>query len=149
MKILEVNSYNKLGKLFNDAGIEVSTYDGLPEGVIAAYEAYMDNELVGGVSIQKKKGEYVLFDIAIVEKRRGEKLGEELLIFAIERIKEYEAKRIYLVAKVPKFFEKYGFKYVVEDEVPPLFHCLTCDQYNVTCFPRVMKMDLGEESIHE
>ncbi len=142
MDIKEVNNYRKLGKLFKDSGIEVKTFDDLPEGVIAAYEGYIDNEFVGGVSIQKKNGEYLIYDIAVMKELRGKHIGRALLLHALNKINEFEATRVYLVAKAPKFFEKYGFCYVPDSEVPPLFNCLNCEQYNVTCFPKVMRLNM-------
>lgn len=142
MKIIEVDNYQKLGKLFKDSGIEVSTFDKSPEHVIHAYEGYEGNKLIGGVSIEHKKNEYIIFDIAVLPEYRKTYKGKELLVHALDKIKSAGANRVYLVAKVPKFFEKHGFTYVAEEDVPPLFHCLTCEQYNVTCFPKVMNLKL-------
>ncbi|NLY81776.1 MAG: GNAT family N-acetyltransferase [Clostridiales bacterium] len=142
MKIIEVDNYQKLGKLFKDAGIEVSTFDKLPEHVIYAYEGYDGNKLIGGVSIEQKKNQYILFDIAVIPEYRKKYVGKELLLHAINTIKSLDTDHVYLVAKAPKFFAKYGFKYVEDKDIPPLFHCLTCDQYNVTCFPKVMRLEI-------
>jgi N-acetylglutamate synthase-like GNAT family acetyltransferase len=142
MKIIEVENYQKLGRLFKDAGIEVSTFDKLPEHVSNAYEGYDGDKLIGGVSIEHKKNEYIIFDIAVIPEYRKKYIGKELLLHALDKIKSYDVNQVYLVAKAPKFFEKYGFTYVADEDVPPLFHCLTCEQYNVTCFPKVMKLEL-------
>ncbi|HKK96434.1 MAG TPA: GNAT family N-acetyltransferase, partial [Anaerovoracaceae bacterium] len=89
MDIKEVNNYRKLGKLFKDSGIEVKTFDDLPEGVIAAYEGYIDDEFVGGVSIQKKNGEYLIYDIAVMKELRGKHIGRALLLHALNKINEF------------------------------------------------------------
>lgn len=48
---------------------------------------------------------------------------------------------IILNAKNPVFFEKNGFVIVSREEVPidAYSYCFECPDYNVNCFPRIMK----------
>ena len=62
----------------------------------------------------------------------------------MEKIYNLEGDEIYLVAKAPKFFEKYGFTYLDADAAPDIFNCKTCDQRGVKCYPEFMKFEFEE-----
>ena len=101
--------------------------------------------LLGGISIEHKGGEFVIGDIAVREDLRGCDIGTLLIQTALKRISEMGGERIYLVAKAPKFFEKFGFTYLTPEEAPDIFNCKTCDQLNVSCHPEFMTYHYEKE----
>ena len=136
--IIEIEDYLELAKLFKENGLEVNL-NKAPEHFVTCWKALDQNsELLGGVSIEYKKGEYVIGDIAVQKKYRKSNIGSELLVTALNRIKKLGGKKVYLVAKAPKFFEKFGFDYIKAEDMPPISNCLTCEQFKVTCFPELM-----------
>ena len=50
--------------------------------------------------------------------------------------------KLMLVAKVPEFFRKYGFRESDLKTRPDISHYEGCEQRGVTCFPVVMEKDM-------
>ena len=57
-------------------------------------------------------------------------------IQAIEKALNELQKPIYTISKTDNFFLKNGFTYDTADLIGK--ECKTCDEYNITCFPKVM-----------
>ncbi len=137
--IKETGNYQELIPLFRESGLEIHVEaDGKPKGMITCWKAEVNGSLAGGVSMEEKEGHFVIGDIAVREDLRGENLGSLLLATAMERIYEEGGEEIYLVAKAPKFFEKYGFTYLTPEEAPQIFNCSDCDQRGESCYPEFM-----------
>ena len=49
-----------------------------------------------------------------------------------------------LVAKVPTFYQKLGFDIISREEATDISHCFTCEQFQVDCFPSIMRLDLSK-----
>jgi N-acetylglutamate synthase-like GNAT family acetyltransferase len=73
---------------------------------------------------------------------RGQRVGEKLLNLAKEEVASRGGKNIYLVAKAPGFFKTQGFKIVKQEEAPLFYECAHCPQFNVDCFPEIMKLEV-------
>lgn len=145
IRIKETGNYEELIPLFSASGLEIHVEaDNKPKGMITCWKAERNGQLAGGVSIEKKDGHFVIGDIAVEEGLRGENIGSLLLATAMEKIYDLEGEEIYLVAKAPKFFEKYGFTYLEEEDVPEIFNCKHCDQRGVKCYPEFMKFEFEE-----
>lgn len=145
IRIKETGNYEELIPLFSASGLEIHVEaDNKPKGMITCWKAERDGQLAGGVSIEKKGGFFVIGDIAVEETMRGENVGGLLLATAMEKIYDLEGDEIYLVAKAPKFFEKYGFTYLDAEAAPDIFNCKTCDQRGVKCYPEFMKFEFEE-----
>lgn len=145
IRIKETGNYEELIPLFSASGLEIHVEaDNKPKGMITCWKAERNGQLAGGVSIEKKDGHFVIGDIAVEEALRGENIGSLLLATAMEKIYDLEGEEIYLVAKAPKFFEKYGFTYLEEEDVPEIFNCKHCDQRGVKCYPEFMKFEFEE-----
>lgn len=143
--IKECRNYLILEDLFTASGLEFNLDEsGLqPEGFVKAFCVCNEShELIAASSIAYRKGCFILHDIAVSEAFRGLKLGEKLLEFTICEIEKLGGNLIYITAKVPKFFEKYGFEYLEESEVPDIFGCLKCKQLNISCMPEFMRKRL-------
>ena len=145
IRIKETGNYEELIPLFSASGLEIHVEaDNKPKGMITCWKAERNGQLAGGVSIEEKGGHFVIGDIAVEEAMRGENIGSLLLATAMEKIYDLEGEEIYLVAKAPKFFEKYGFTYLDAEEVPDIFNCKSCDQRGVKCYPEFMKFEFEE-----
>ena len=145
IRIKETGNYEELIPLFSASGLEIHVEaDNKPKGMITCWKAERNGQLAGGVSIEQKDGHFVIGDIAVDESVRGENIGSLLLATAMEKIYDLEGEEIYLVAKAPKFFEKYGFTYLEEADVPEIFNCKHCDQRGVNCYPEFMKFEFEE-----
>ncbi len=139
VRIIETGRYMELVPLFRESGLEIHIEGDAPPAMITCWRAEdATGSLLGGISIEHKGGEFVIGDIAVREESRKHKIGALLLKTAMERIADMGGERIYLVAKAPKFFEKFGFTYLTPEETPNIFNCKTCDQLNVSCHPEFM-----------
>lgn len=139
--IKETQNYLQFKELFISSGLEFNLDETgeKPEGFIVAYECKNSNgELVGAAAICKRAGYFVLQDIAVSDLERGKGIGEELLYKCMSKMEALGAEQIYLTAKEPKFFERYGFKYLDDNQIPDIFSCLNCKQYGSTCLPKFM-----------
>lgn len=132
--------YKSLVDLFVRSGLEISPEDPAPEGLITCFEL-MDEETdtrIGAAGIVYDKGEYVLRCVAVEEKYRGRGYGKALVDAVMEEAKKRQAKRIWLTAKVPGFYKKFGFAAVPREEAPFETKCVICPQYHNGCDSEVM-----------
>ena len=140
-EISETRNYLILEKLFKDSGLEFNLgKNGLyPWGFVKAFCCKdVDNNIIAGSSITFRKGHYILNDIAVAEEFRSMNIGESLLAVTEKEIKKLGGETIYITAKAPEFFAKYGYEYLDEKDVPDIFVCLDCKQLNITCNPKFM-----------
>ena len=146
IRIKETGDYAELIPLFRESGLEIHVdEDQKPKGMITCWKAERNGQLAGGVSIEKKEGYFVIGDIAVEASMRDENIGSLLLATAMEKIYELEGEEIFLVAKAPKFFERYGFTYLTAEEAPAIFNCSTCDQRGTSCNPEFMTFVFEED----
>lgn len=89
----------------------------------------------------KVDSNFIIEAIAVNKKYRKNGLGKKLIIESIKKVKQLEGKIIYLNSKEPLFFENLGFEYE-QGKVDFFENCLNCSEYNVTCFPKVMKYQI-------
>jgi amino-acid N-acetyltransferase len=136
--------YPKLVPFFVENDLEFSEDEPVSTDLIKGWELIrnQDQLLVGACVLAKRQGEFIIDGIAIDKELRGINAGKLLLDNAIEEVKARGGKSIYLVARAPEFFKKAGFKISPKEESPNFFECLTCPQYQVTCFPEIMKLEV-------
>ena len=70
--------------------------------------------------------------LAVDRKYRNKGYGKVLIEKAIEKLE----KPIYTISKVDEIYFKNGFIYDNADLIGK--ECKTCEEYNVTCFPKVV-----------
>lgn len=142
-KISVTEDYDKLVPFFIENQLEFSEEDPVPTDLVKCWEITDgEGKLIGGFVLAKREGEFIIDGIAIDPSYRKHKLGKNLLERGIEEALKRGAKRIYLVARAPEFFRKHGFVTLPREEAPNFFECLTCPQYNISCHPEVMKLEL-------
>lgn len=110
-------------------------------------DAHADGKdaLVAGCVLALREGRYIIDGIAVDPALRKAGLGKIL----VEKVKQEVLARggdsIYLVARAPEFFRKLGFHTIDPQNAPNFFECRQCPQYQVSCHPEVMKLDLVRE----
>ena len=105
-----------------------------------------DGALMGAAAVCRRKGCFILNDIAVEQAYRGKQIGKELLFRSLSEMRGLGASEVYITAKAPLFFEKYGFCDLDGEQVPDVFGCLSCSRYGKDCCPKFMKLTMGTES---
>ena len=146
VKITVSHNYMEMAPLFAASGLENT--DRVPEGFLEGWKALDDQDrILGACALVKRKECYILSDMAVEESLRGKDLGWRLLCKAMTRFQDMGASEVYLTAKVPEFYRKYGFHSVEPETVTHLFNCPTCNQFGKDCNPEFMKMELSGERL--
>ena len=101
-----------------------------------------DDYLVAGCVLAKREEEYIIDGIAVDKVMRKTGMGKILVDKVISEVKKLGGERIYLVARAPGFFRKLGFEAIAPSEAPNFFECKQCPQYQVSCHPEVMKLEI-------
>lgn len=147
--INETQDYESLVKLFVKNELEYSVNDEVPTDLVKLWEVRLSpqqgdtsDRLIAGCVLAMRQGEYIIDGIAVEPEYRKEKLGKELLDLAINQVKALGGRSLYLVARAPGFFRKQAFETIDREDAPNFFECFTCPQYNVSCFPEVMKLKI-------
>lgn len=140
----ETKDYEKLVPFFIENGLEFSEEEPVPTDLVKCWEITHGEEkhLAAALVLAKREGEFIIDGIAVEKLYRKLKIGKILLDKAVEETLSRGGNSIYLVARAPEFFRKYGFETVPREKAPNFFECFTCPQYGKTCHPEVMKLDL-------
>lgn len=138
--LVKTNDYKGLSEMFRANGLEIDVCEKAPEYLIQAWEMIevKSGRRVGGVALEKRSGEYVLADLAVDEEYRGKTLGIEMVNKAIDEVHLLGGDKVYLVAKIPKYYHKWNFKIMDRENAPNISKCMKCHKFNKECFPEVM-----------
>ena len=144
MKMRKTDDYEKLVRFFVENQLEFDGDEEVDTDIVECYEVVHGDEeyLAAGAVIARREGKYIIDGIAVDESYRSLKIGKILLNKVIERVKEMGGDSIYLVARAPGFFRKNGFQTVDPIHAPNFFECKQCPQYQVSCHPEVMKLEI-------
>lgn len=139
MNIIECIEHDKLIPFYIRRGIEL--IDKFENEPFLSYVIEDNENIVAAITCSKVDNTYVIEAIAVDEKYERNYIGTKLLNFMIEKLNFREEKNIILNAKKTIFFEKSGFVVIGRDEVPvdAYSYCFECLDYNVNCFPKIMK----------
>jgi amino-acid N-acetyltransferase len=145
-KLSRTNDINRLNLFFATNGLESAEEAFDDEQYIAAWTATdpETNNLVGALSLVRRKGYYIIDGIAVDQAFRKQGLGRILIDLALAEARSLKINEVYLVAKVPLFFRKLGFLEIPWPDAPPVFECTKCPQYNRDCHPEAMFISLNE-----
>ncbi|MDE6938031.1 MAG: GNAT family N-acetyltransferase [Lachnospiraceae bacterium] len=138
--------YEALVDLFVRAGLEISPEDPRPEGLITCFELLdeKDGRRIGASGLCLSRGEYVLRCVAVEEGFRGMGYGTRLVRAVMDEAEQLGAERLWLTAKVPKFYEKFGFQVTPREEAPFVTKCVECPQYHNGCESEVMVLNMNK-----
>ena len=132
--------YEALVDLFVRSRLEISPEDPCPEGLITCFEMFDDKSgrRIGASGLCCDHGEYVLRCVAVEEGLRGNGYGTQLVRAVIDEAERLGAKKLWLTAKVPQFYKRFGFQVVSRKEAPFVTKCVECPQYHNGCDSEVM-----------
>ena len=144
LRMKQTDEYERLVKFFVEQGLEFNGDEEVDTDIIRCYKVTHGNEdhLGGGFVIAKREGEYIIDGIAVEPIYRKMQIGKIMLEKAVKVVKELGGNRIYLVARAPGFFRKYGFVSIEPEDAPNFFECKQCPQFQKTCHPEVMKLEM-------
>ena len=143
-RIIETTDYYTLSELFHNSGMEVEIEEVAPRGTLKMWRCEDEDTgaLLGGAVLQYKSGCYVLEDLAVVEELRCTGIGRAMMDIALEEAKQRGAKEIWGCAKVPEYYLSKGWLEMDRASSPEISHCQTCEQFNVSCFPCIIRKEL-------
>jgi len=101
--------------------------------------------IVGTIMLGYEEGHYVLHAVAVDPVLRKFGLGRVLVKKALEKVRELGGDEAVLIGRAPEFYGRLGFTEIKPEDSPLEFECLTCPQYQVDCFPKIMKYDIPAE----
>lgn len=141
-RIIKSKNYEDMIQMFIEAGLEVSPNEPAPKGLLVCFEMFdtLSGRRIGGASLTKEYGEYVIRTVAIEKEYQGQGLGKQLVEAVIREAEEWDAKRLILNAKVPGFYEKLGFSVVKRESAPPISDCNRCPRFGNGCSPEIMQL---------
>lgn len=143
LRMQETDEYQRLVKFFVDNQLEFDGDEEVDTDIIKCYKViHGDDHLVGAVVLAKREGRFIIDGIAVEDVYRKMKVGEIMLKKIIGEVKKLGGDSLYLVARAPGFFKKYGFVTVGPENAPNFFECKYCPQYMVNCFPEVLKLEM-------
>ena len=134
--------YVGLIPFFIENELEYTVDEEIPTDIVKCWKVEQKGKLVGGCVLAKRSGEFICDGIATDPSVRGQRVGEALLKVLIDEATERGGTRIFLVARAPEFFKKYGFTSTDKEDAPIFFECFTCPQYGVNCHPEVLCLNI-------
>ena len=140
--IRKTQDFYPLSLLYQESGLEVTPGHTPPQGTLSMLrcEDSETGELVAavlGIHADKQAARCLWQDPQ--DRGRGHAIGEKLTHHA----KQLGARELWLVGKVPGFYARYQWHTVPREMAPPISRCLTCSQFQVDCFPSIMKKELS------
>lgn len=143
VRITETYDHEQLNKFYGDNGLEISEEDPVGTDALKSWLGYVDDEFAGACTLAFRQDDFIIDGIAVDDRFRGEFLGSKLLAEAIAEVKSRGGDKLFLVARAPEFFKANGFVIVAREDAPEFFECAGCDQYRISCFPEVMRLDIA------
>lgn len=137
------DEYERLVRFFVENQLEFDGDEEVDTDIVKCWKITQgDDYLVAGCVLAKREEEYIIDGIAVDKVMRKTGMGKILVDKVISEVKKIGGERIYLVARAPGFFRKLGFEAIDPSEAPNFFECKQCPQYQVSCHPEVMKLEI-------
>ena len=134
--------YFKLVPLFIKSGLEIHAEDPVPEGLVTCFELLDEDtgELIGASGLVHHKGLFIVRCVAVEEIHRGNGYGKWLVEEVLQEAKSLQAEEAWLTAKIPRFYEKFGFEVVDRSVAPRISNCQECPQFHNGCESEIMRI---------
>ena len=134
MKIIEYDS-KSLINFYNENDIEISEEHGYFGINLKSFAMIDKNEqIVGAITVSNYHSKKFIEAIAVRKDSRGKGYGNILLNKVIEELN----RDVYVISKEHNFYIKNGFEFIEDLEYMISDNCQNCEEYNKTCFPKVM-----------
>jgi N-acetylglutamate synthase-like GNAT family acetyltransferase len=116
-----------------------------PEPPLAMWGAFVDERMVGTISLDRYRGLPVVGRIAVSQAYRGSGLGRRLLSTLEGEARRRRLTELWATARAPGFFVAMGYSVVDKGRERDLLlsECFTCDQYATECQPRAVRKTLA------
>lgn len=131
MNFIDYDS-NELIDFYIKNGLEFNENKGYFGNNIKSFVILKNEQVIGALSISLYKGNNFIEAIAVNKQHRHNGYGKSLLEKAIKELE----KPIYTISRADDFYLKNGFVYDDADLIDT--KCKTCQEYNITCFPKVV-----------
>lgn len=140
----ETAEYEKLVRFFVENQLEFDGDEEVDTDIVKCFEVVHGAEeaLVGAAVLAKREGRYIIDGIAVDPLYRKMKVGNVLLKKVVSEVKAVGGDALFLVARAPGFFLANGFAAIEPESAPNFFECKYCDQYQISCHPEVMKLEI-------
>lgn len=135
MKIIEYDS-EKLIQFYKDNNIEINEEHGYYGTNLKSFAIIENEDIVGAVTISKYDSKNFIEVIAVNKDSRGKGYGNILLNKGIEQFDN----DIYVISKKHDFYLTNRFEFIEGLEYMISDNCQVCEEYNKTCFPKVMML---------
>ncbi len=142
--ITRTEDFYPLSLLYRSSGLEVTPATVSPPGTVALWRCDdpAQHRLLAAATLQRRAGHVVLAHLAVTASCRGTGLGSRLLAEVEAEAARLGVQTCWLVGKVPGFYQRVGWEVVPPEQAPPISRCLSCLQFQVDCFPSVMRKTL-------
>lgn len=130
MKLIKYDN-EKLIDFYIENGLEFDENKGYFGTNVKSF-ALLDENLIGAVTISVNQNKSFIEALVIDKEYRNKGYGKLLLEKAIKELE----KPIYTISIADEFYLKNGFVYDKADLIGE--ECKNCDEYQVTCFPKVV-----------
>lgn len=141
--IKSTDEYERLVKFFVENELEFDGDEEVDTDIIKCWKiTHTDDVLVGGCVLAQRQGKYIIDGIAVTKLFRKFGLGKIMVDKVVKEIKARGGHELYLVARAPGFFRTLGFEGVNAENAPIFFECGKCPQYQKTCHPEIMKLEI-------
>ena len=142
-KLEVTDQYERLVKFFVENQLEFDGDEEVDTDIVKCWKAEAeDDKLAGGCVLAMRQGKYIIDGIAVDSAFRKSGLGKLMMDEAIKEVKDRGGESLYLVARAPGFFRTLGFQQVAPENAPLFFECAQCPQYQKTCHPEIMKLEI-------
>ena len=146
-RIETTGEYDRLVQFFVVNGLEFDGDEEVDTDIVKCWKAVSAKEqngktLIGGCVLALRQGKYIIDGIAVDENFRKENIGREMMDTAVAEIRKRDGRELFLVARAPGFFRRRGFEAVSPDNAPLFFECAQCPQYQKTCYPEIMRLEI-------
>jgi len=142
-RMQSTDEYERLVKFFVENELEFNGDEEVDTDIIKCWKVtHTDDVLIGGCVLAQRQGKYIIDGIAVTKMFRKFGIGKILVDKVVKEIKARGGKELYLVARAPGFFKTLGFVTVRPEDAPVFFECGQCPQYQIKCFPEIMKLEI-------
>lgn len=140
-KIIKSMNFEELLPLCIRSGLEMKPDEKAPEGLMFCLEMYHADKRIACAALVDTKEYYLVRAVAVEEEYRGQGFGRKIIEELLGEAKALGIKEIMLTAKVPGFYQKFGFEIVAREDAPASFtDCLHCPQFHNGCDSEIMKL---------
>ena len=134
--------HNELAEFYRSNGLEVSDDIAVEDGAVYSIKYVQDGKLIAAATLSFRFNVFILDYIAVDPEFRGRNFGALTLTRILKKAKEMGADKLFITARNPSFFERFGFKEGSPQGVDMNFDCIGCPEYNNGCSKKPMYIDI-------